>query len=359
MNIEEYIEKIENIDEKSLNQSLAYWDNLTHPIGSMGELERATIRLGGIQKKIIPEINKKSIIVMCADNGIFEEGISSSPQDFTQMLANAMVEGSTGVCSLADYAKSQVTVVDVGMLSTIDLDERILNYKVRESTNNFYKEDAMTRQDVIKAMQAGISVVEKQIEEGVNLFGTGELGIANTTTSSAVLHALTNYPAKDCVGFGAGISEQQLVKKTKVVEEGVKARIGREDDVVDILAKVGGLDIAGLVGVYLACAKNKVGVVMDGVISSVAALAAVQLNEKVKDYIFPSHLSREKAAPKIFERLGMKPFISLGMRLGEGSGCPFTFLILEAGIHCMNTMGMIEKTNIDPKLQVNIRNKDE
>lgn len=359
MDLKKYIQEIGDINQEASEKALNHWDSLTHPIGSLGMLEKLTIQLAGIQGKTIPEIKKKSVIVMCADNGIFDEDISSSPQEFTQMLANAMVNGSTGVCSIAGYAKSDVTVVDIGMLHTMDLDNRILSYNIRQSTNNFYKEDAMTREEAIKAIQVGIQVAEDKIKEGVNIFGTGELGIANTTTSSAVLHALTKIPAEDCVGLGAGITDSQLEKKTRVVFEGVRERIKEDDDVIDILAKVGGLDIAGLVGVYLAGAKNHVPIVMDGIISSVAALAAVKLNDKVRNYIFPSHLSRESAAPKLFEYLELKPLVSLGMRLGEGSGCPFTFLILETGIHCMNNMGSLDKTEIDPNVQVNIRSKDE
>lgn len=357
MNLENYINEIEDIDFEASKMALDHWDSLTHPIGSLGALEKLSIQVAGIQGKVIPEIKKKTVIVMCADNGIFDEDVSSSPQEFTQMLANAMANGQTGVCSIADYAKSEVTVVDVGMLNTISLDEKILDYKVRESTNNFYIKAAMTREEAIEAIKAGIKVTEDKIANGYNLFGTGELGIANTTTSSAVLHAITNMSAEDCVGLGAGISDKQFENKVKVVEEAVKKLVGPNDDPIDILAKVGGLDIAGLVGVYLAGAKNKVPVVMDGIISSVAAIIAVKLNNKVKNYLLPSHLSREKAAGKIFDYLDLKPLVSLDMRLGEGSGCPFTFLILETGIHCMENMGSLHKTDIDPHVQVNIRDR--
>lgn len=357
MNLEEYISQIEDIDFLSADKALEHWDSLTHPIGSLGDLEKLSIQVAGIQGQTIPEIKKKTIIVMCSDNGIFDEDISSSPQEFTQMLANAMANGQTGVCSIADFAKSDVTVVDVGMIHTMKLDEKILNYNVRQSTNNFYKMPAMDRQDALEAIKAGIHIVEEKIKQGYNIFGTGELGIANTTTSSAVLHALTGLDAEDCVGLGAGISDTQLEKKVKVVKESVKKLIEPNDDPIDILAKVGGLDIAGLVGVYLASARNKMPVVMDGIISSVAALIAVKLNEKVKNYILPSHLSREKAAAKVFEYLDLEPLVSLRMRLGEGSGCPFTFYILETGIHCMNNMGSLHKTAIDPNVQVNIREK--
>lgn len=355
MNLEKYIQSIEGLDKQSMEEALDHWDHLTHPIGSLGELETLTIRLAGIQKKKIPNIEKKAVIVMCADNGIFHEDISSSPQEFTQMLANAMVQGDTGVCSLAGYTNAEVVVVDIGMLHTGPFDKRVLDYNVRQSTENFYVQDAMSREDAIQGILNGIAVAEKKIAEGVKIFGTGELGIANTTTSAAVLHAITKFPAEECVGYGAGINDVQYQKKVKVVKEGVANRIKEEDDVISILAKVGGLDIAGLVGVFLAGAKNHVPVVMDGIISSVAAMVAVELNPLVKDFIYASHLSKELAAPKVFEYMKIRPLVSLDMRLGEGSGCPFTFMILESGIHCMENMGQIAKTNIDPYVQVNLR----
>lgn len=357
--LNEYIQGIEELSEEYMDLARDHWDHLTHPVGSLGDLESLSIRLAGIQQRKIPQVTKKSILVFCADNGVVEENIASSPQNFTQLLANSMVGGGTGVSALADYAKAEVVVVDVGMREDIPLVDEVVKKKVRPGTENFYLRPAMTVEDAIAGIQAGIEVAEEAIKNGADLLGTGELGIGNTTTSSAILHAFTGFPAKDCVGYGAGIDEEQYAKKVKVVAEGVKKHIQPEDGPLEILAKVGGLDIAGLVGVYLAGAKHRVGVVIDGLIASCAAMIAVKLNERVKGYIFASHLSREKAAPVLLGAMGIRPPVSLGMRLGEGSGCPFTFLILEAAIHCMETMASYDSQGIDVKLQVDIRHMDD
>ncbi len=357
--LNDYILSITPSNKDFSEQALDHWDHLTHPIGSLGLLEEMTIKLAEIQEKKIPTINKKAIIVMCSDNGIFDEDISSSPQVFTQLLANSMANGMTGVCALADYAGAEVEVVDIGMLNTMDRDEKICLKPINRGTKNFYKEPAMTREEVIAGLKVGIEVAERKINEGCDILGTGELGIANTTTASAVFYGLTDLTIEECVGLGAGISDTQFAKKKKVIEESVE-RYGLKSgkrDVIDVLAKVGSLDIVGLTGVFLAGAKNKVPVVLDGFISSVAALCAVMINENVRDYICASHLSKEVASRKILEILGLKPLVTLEMRLGEGSGCPFTFLILESGINCMNKMGNFEETDINASVQVNIRDQ--
>lgn len=357
--LNDYIQSIIPSNKEYSEKALDHWDHLTHPIGSLGLLEEMTIKLAAIQEKTIPEINKKSIIVMCSDNGIFDEDISSSPQVFTQLLANNMANGLTGVCALADYADSEVEVVDIGMLDTMERDEKLCCHPVNCGTKNFYVEPAMTREEVIEGLKVGIEVAERKIKEGFDTLGTGELGIANTTTASAVFYALTDLSIEECVGLGAGIDDTQFTKKKKVIEESVERydlKSGKRD-IIDILAKVGSLDIVGLTGVFLAGAKNKVPVVLDGFISSVAALCAVTLNENVRDYIFASHLSKEVASRKILDLLGLKPLVTLEMRLGEGSGCPFTFLILESGINCMNKMGNFEQTDINASVQVNIRDQ--
>ncbi|MDO5037126.1 MAG: nicotinate-nucleotide--dimethylbenzimidazole phosphoribosyltransferase [Tissierellia bacterium] len=359
LNLKNYLSEIEGLDQESLDQALNHWDHLTHPIGSLGQLEETTIRLAGIQKRPIPKLEKKTIIVMCADSGVFEEDISSSPQEFTQMLANIMVDGRTGVCSLASYAKSDVDVVNIGMLETMDQDPRIIQKSVRVSSNNFTQEPALTEEEVLRGIQVGIEVAEERISQGYDILGTGELGIANTTTSSAVLHLMTDLSVEEAVGLGAGIDEDQFARKKRIIKEAKERYQKDPDDVIGILAAVGSLDIVGLVGVFLAGAKNRVPVVIDGLISSVAALCAARLEPKARDYMFASHLSREVASAKILDFLGLKAPVHLDMRLGEGSGCPFTFLILEAGIHCMENMGVFENTNIDHHVQVNIRDKQD
>lgn len=356
--LKDYLSEIQDPSQKAAQAALAHWDSLTHPIGSLGLLEDLTIRLAAIQDRTIPKIGKKAIIVMCADHGVYEEGISSSPQAYTQMLANIMTRGETGVCSLAGFAGAEIDVVNIGMVRTLEPAPGIIQRPVREGSENFTQGPALTEKEVLEGIWVGIDQAEKRIKDGADILGTGELGIANTTTSSAVLHLLTDLPIDEVVGLGAGIDQDQFNKKKRIIQE-AKTRFKKDpDDVIGILGAVGGLDLIGLVGVYLAGAKNRVPVVIDGLISAVAALAAVRLEPRVRSYIFPSHHSREPGLGKVLALLGLSHLVNLDMRLGEGSGCPFTFMILEAGIHCMENMGLFDVNKVSPLVQVNIRDVD-
>lgn len=210
------------------------------------------------------------------------------------------------------------------MLKTMEREEGIIDGVIREGSGNIYVENAMTREEAIRAIDMGIAIAEKEIKNGCSILGTGELGIGNTTTSSALLAAMTSAPIEDCVGYGAGISDEQHDKKLRVVERALKRR-SPENDTIDMLASLGGFDIAGIVGVFVAGAYYRIPVVVDGLISGVAALVAIELNEHVRDYLFVSHKSAEKASNVLFRALKMEPSLDLAMRLGEGSGCPLFF----------------------------------
>lgn len=354
--LNEYLEAIIPADKKSMEEAEEYWDKRTHPIGSLGKLEEMTIRLAGIQGRKIPSLSKKSIIVMCSDNGVVAEDISSSPQEFTQMLANAMARGETGVAALSRHVGADLCIVDMGMLKTMEREKGIIDCVIREGSGNISVENAMTREEAIRAIDMGIAIAEKEIKNGSSILGTGELGIGNTTTSSALLAAMTTAPIEDCVGYGAGISDVQHDKKLRVVERALK-RLSPESDTIDILASLGGFDIAGIVGVFIAGAYYRVPVVVDGLISGVAALVAIELNEHVRDYLFVSHKSAEKASNVLFRALKMEPSLDLAMRLGEGSGCPLFFQLLETAIACMTGMGSIADNAIDPNRLVSLRGK--
>ncbi|MDD7363725.1 MAG: nicotinate-nucleotide--dimethylbenzimidazole phosphoribosyltransferase [Peptoniphilus sp.] len=354
MEFDTYLKQIKPIEKEKFDGPKAYWDLRTHPVGSLGELETMSIRLGAIQDRTIPVLEKKSIVVMCADNGVVREDVTSSPQVFTQMLANAMARGETAVSVLSRHVGSNLVVVDIGMTDTIPREDNIVSASVRKGTGDIAVEDAMSREEAVQAIETGIRIAEDEIKKGAQILGTGELGIGNTTTSSAVLAALTKADIRDCVGYGAGITDAQLEKKRAVVSKAI-ARIGEEADVVDVLKTVGGLDIAGLVGVFLAGAAGGIPVVVDGLISGAAALAAVTLKPEVGDYLFPSHRSAENSAKVFYRASDLRPPLDLFMRLGEGSGCPLFFQLLEAAIACMDGMGSIEDNAIDPSLLVSLR----
>ena len=343
---------VEAADKAFMKKAKAHWDNRTHPTGSLGALEAMTIRLAGIQRKVVPSVEKTAIVVFCADNGVVAEDVSSSPPVFTQMLANAMARGETGVAALSRRAGSELLIVDMGMNEDVAREAKIIDASLRPGAGNIAEEPAMSRDEAIEAIKRGMDVTRKAIKNGASMIGTGELGIGNTTTSAALLCALTGESAEDCVGYGAGITEAQLAKKVAVVKKAV-ARAG-DGDVIHKIAQVGGLDLAGLVGAFLACAEEKTAAVVDGFVTGVAALAAIQMAPEARDYIFLSHKSAEKASAFVNRHMGMEPPLDLAMRLGEGSGCPLFFQLMEGAIYAMKNMGSMEDNAIDPGLLVNI-----
>lgn len=354
MELDKYIQGISETDVDFENSGRAHWDSRTHPVGSLGALEEYSIRLAGIQRRKIPRIRKKSILVMCADNGVVKEDVSSSPPVFTQLLANAMARGETGVCALAKHNGAKFVVIDVGMEKGIEREAGICDASVRAGTGNIATEDAMTREEAVQAIGVGIRYAEAEIEDGADILGTGELGIGNTTTASALLYILSGEAPEACVGYGAGITDAQWQKKVRAVCR-AKARLDGCEDAIDILAKSGGLDIAALAGVFLAGAYHRVPVVCDGLISGVAAYLAIQMAPLAKGYIFPSHRSAELAASVLYRVLDITPPLDLHMRLGEGSGCPLFFSLLESAIACMESMGSFEANQIDPAVLVSLR----
>ena len=350
--IDELIRGIGPADREAMRMAKAHWDNRTHPTGSLGDLEAMTIRLVGIQVRTFPDVDKKAVIVFCADNGVVAEDVSSSPQVFTQMLANAMARGETGVAALSAWEGAELVVVDIGMKEAMEREPNILKKSIRPGTGNIAVEPAMIRDEALRAMERGAKVTRDVISRGARMVGTGELGIGNTTTAAALLCALTGESAEACVGYGAGITEAQLEKKVAVVKKAV-ARAG-EGDVIHKIAEVGGLDLAGLVGAFLACAEAKVAAVVDGFVTGVAALAAIELAPDLKDYVFLSHKSAERASALLNRHLGLTPPMDLAMRLGEGSGCPLFFQLMDGAIYAMKNMGSMEDNAIDPGLLVNI-----
>lgn len=354
--LEETLDSIKPANKEVVEKAWNIIDGLTKPIGSLGELEEIAAKIAGITGKTHNKINKKSVVIMCSDNGVCEEGISNNPQETTAIVTNNFTKGITGVCVLSQFANSDVTVVDVGIKSDIN-NPKIINKKVAYGTKNIAKEAAMTRAQTIQAIEAGIEVVDKLVEEGYDLIGTGEMGVGNTTTSAAVLCALSDFPADVVVGKGSGLREEQFVNKKRVVQRAIDINKPDKNDSIDVLAKVGGFDIAGICGCFLGAAKNRVPIVIDGFISSAAAVCACRLNPKVKDFLFPSHLSAEPGAAYMMEELGLSPMLNLRMRLGEGSGCPLAFNIIEAALHAMNNMATFEEASLNSNAYVDIREK--
>lgn len=350
-------ETLKNIKEKDSNAERAAMQNidkLAKPIGSLGTLEKIAAKIAGITGNTSNRMTRKNVIVMCADNGVVEEGVSSAPKNTTAILTENLAKNSTGVSVLSEFTCSDLTIVDIGVDAVFD-NPLIVNKKIGRGTFNIAKGPAMEYFKAVEAIEAGIEIIDKLSAAGYDMFGTGEMGIGNTTTSAAVLSALSGMPAEIVTGKGAGITEEQFIKKKNIVDLAVHLNSPDPNDPVDVIAKVGGFDIAGLCGCFLGAAKNRKPIVIDGFISSTAALCAVRLNRNVKDYLIPSHLSDEPGARYIMEEIGLEPMLNLHMRLGEGSGCPLAFQIIDSALYITDKMPSFEEASIDNETLVDIR----
>jgi nicotinate-nucleotide--dimethylbenzimidazole phosphoribosyltransferase len=343
--LKETISNIKPSDKEAMKKTWKHIDNLTKPLGSLGKLEEIAAKYSGITGQVFNKVSKKNIIVMCSDNGICEEGVSSADQIITEVMTNGIPEMKTGVGVLASFANAELTVVDIGVKGEIT-NPKVINRKVNKGTANMCKEQAMTREEAIKAIETGIEITDKLCSEGYDLFGTGEMGIGNTSTSASVISSLLEIDIDDLVGKGVGLTEEQFENKKKVLKKALEINKPNKEDVIDVLSKVGGFDIAGLCGCFLSAAKNKKAIVIDGVISCAAALCAYQLKPESKEYMFTSHKSDEKAVNYVFKHIGLEPILHLDMRLGEGSGCPLAFNVIEAALHVVNNMATFEDVGI-------------
>ena len=324
-----------------------HWDSIAKPLDSLGEFEKIFQKLSAIYESEIPDISNKCITVMCADNGIVKEGISQSDKDVTLAVAKSMALGTSSIAVLSKAAGSKMMVFDMGIDSfdTEIYSLGVINHKLMHGTNNFIKEKAMPLDITLRALLTGISTVRELKDNKTTIIGTGEMGIGNTTTSSALSAAILNLPVEDVTGRGAGLDDIKLNKKIDIIKEGIE-KYGFRDKlfldsiksenksvrslaVLDLLSSLGGLDIATLTGIFIGGSIYKLPIVIDGVISEVAALFAYFINPLCKEYMIASHLSREPVASIIFDILEIRPVIDASLALGEGSGCAMLFPLLD------------------------------
>ena len=356
--IKELLSSIEPLDAAAVKLAQERQAKLAKPPGSLGLLEDISIRLAGISGNVRNRIEKCRVIVLCADNGIIEEGMSSAPRSVTMAQAVNMTKRLTGMSAIAKYFGNEVVVADMGIADPYDCPE-ILNYKLMPGTRNFLREDAMDRETAEKALLIGAQLAAAAKKDGCDCIGVGEMGIGNTSSSSAVLSVLTGLSIEEVTGRGGGLTDSAFAHKKEVLEKAIEARKPDSSDVLDVIAKVGGLDIAAMCGVYLGAAANRLPVVIDGFISVVAALCAARLCPAAASYMFPSHASFEPGYRKAIDELRLKPWLGLGMRLGEGSGCPIAFQIMKAACAAMNGMALFgEESVIDDGYLEDIRKGD-
>lgn len=337
--IESTLSCIGPLNADAMKSARTRLDSLLKPPGSLGRLEHIAEKMAGIRGMVGGDIGKKIIIVMCGDNGVTEEQVSSFPRSISTLVAETMVKGLSGVSVLAKHAGAGLVVVDLGLDGDV-ADGRIITRKIRRSgTGNIAKGPAMSREEAVRAMETGIEIAHKAIDEGAGILGTGEIGIGNTTTASAVVHALTGAGLDEVVGRGAGLTDEGLRRKKDVIRRAIELNRPDAGDALDVLSKVGGLDITGLAGCYLAAAARRVPIVIDGFIAGAAAVAAARMHPGVRDFMFTSHASAEPGTAAISEALGLEPMLILDMRLGEGTGAALAFHIVEAALKIINEMG--------------------
>ena len=306
-------------DETARAAALAHWDALAKPLGSLGALEEDIARVAAITGNADVRLQSRTLLVLCADNGVVARGVTQTDSSVTAVVAKALAEGNSTVCHMARQANCRVVPVDMGMLPHGPI-PGLVDYCVRPGTDDITKGPAMTRAQCEQAVLAGANLAARAAEQGADILATGEMGIGNTTTSAAVACALLDRPAEDFTGRGAGLSDAGLARKVAAVRKALALNRPDPADPLDVLAKVGGFDLAGLCGVFLGGAACRVPVLADGLISTVAALCAVRLCPGAAKAVFASHVSAEPAGRAVLDALGKQPLITAGMRLGEGTG---------------------------------------
>lgn len=321
------------------------WDSLAKPLGSLGLLEDAVVRIAALTGNADMDLSRRTLLVFCADNGVVAQGVTQTDSSVTAAVARALAAGESTVCHMARTANCHVIPVDVGILDFPGA-PGVLDRRVRSGTGDITQGPAMSREECVRAIETGAALVREQKEAGVSILAAGEMGIGNTTTSSAVASVLLGRPPAEMTGRGAGLSDAGLARKIAAVERAIQVNRPDPADPVDVLAKVGGLDLAALCGVYLGGGSYRAPVLLDGFISSVAALCAARLRPETKRAMLASHVSAEPAGRLVLDELGLKPLITAEMRLGEGSGAVAALPLLDMALsvyhsgHTFGKMGM-------------------
>lgn len=343
MTLEETIRKIRPVDAAAMAAAKQHWDGLGKPLGSLGRLEKALIQIAGIQRTGDVHIDRKALVIMCADNGVVEEGVTQCGQEVTATVAENFLDEKSCVAIMCRRAGTKICPVDIGMaVDTLRVEKR----KIAYGTKNMAKEPAMTREQAVAAIEVGIAKAEELHAQGYEILATGEMGIGNTTTSSAMTAVYLGLDVETVTGRGAGLSSHGLQRKIHAIKQAIAVNQPDPEDPLDVLAKVGGLDIAGMCGLFLGGAAKRMPVVMDGFISQVAALTAVRLVPECADYILASHVSEEPGANILLKALEKDAFLTCGMRLGEGSGAVALFPILDFASDIYHKMSTFVQADI-------------
>ncbi len=347
--IENTIHNIESIDSEKIIAAQKHIDSLTKPPGSLGRLEELARQYIGIRGNINPKIDKKAVVIFAADHGVVEEGVSAYPQSVTQQMVLNFLNGGAAINVLANFAQADIFLVDIGVNYNFDSLPNLIHKKIAPGTKNMSQGPSMSRNQAEEAVQIGIEIAENCAKNEFDIICTGEMGIGNTTPSSAILSVYGEKKPKFTTGKGTGISDEQWLKKIAVIERAIENNKPKPKDPIDVLAKVGGFEIGGLAGLILGAASYRIPIVVDGLISGAAAVLALKMQPKVKDSIFVSHQSKELGHQVFFKLLDVPPLFDLGMRLGEGTGAVLGMQLIEASVKIYNEMATFKTAGISEK----------
>lgn len=343
MILKETLGKIKAPSQEAMEACRRHWDSIAKPLHSLGKMEDYLVRIAGMTGSSHINLDKKALVIMCADNGVVEEGVTQSGQEVTATVSENFLTGKATSSIMCQVAKTDLFPIDIG----IARDTSLRSEKVAYGTKNMTKGPAMTRAEAVQAIETGIRMVKELKEKGYRIIATGEMGIGNTTTSSALAAVFLNIPVEMVTGRGAGLSTAGLTRKISAIHRAIEVNRPNPADGIDVLAKVGGFDLAGIAGLFLGGAAERIPVVIDGIISSAAAMAAYVICPQCVDYMLASHLSKEPAAQMLLSRMGLEAALDCDMRLGEGTGAVTLFPVLDLACAVYNSMSTFEQASIE------------
>ena len=347
--INQVTRNIKPLDEKAMSEARARQDCLTKPQGSLGQLESLSIQVAGIKGNPRPRIVHKVIFTLAGDHGVTREGTSAYPSEVTPQMVFNFLRGGAGINVLARQAGARVVIADLGVASDLGRHAELRDKKVAMGTRNMAAGPAMSREEAIRAIEAGMELVEEELPKGMDILGTGDMGIGNTTASAGITAALTGADIETVTGRGTGIDDEGWRRKVNVIRKALEINRPDPKDAIDVLSKVGGLEIGGIAGVILAGANHRIPVVIDGFISGAGALIAAALCPAVKPYLIAAHQSAEKGHRIVLEHLGLKPLLNLDLRLGEGTGAALGILLTEASLKILDEMATFAEAGVSEK----------
>jgi nicotinate-nucleotide--dimethylbenzimidazole phosphoribosyltransferase len=340
---------IKSLDEKAMAEVRKRQDDLTKPQGSLGQLETLSIQVAGIKGNPRPRIIHKVIFTLAGDHGVTREGVSAYPSEVTPQMVYNFLRGGAGINVLARHIGARVVIADLGVASALEPHPDLKIRKVAMGTQNMAKGPAMSREEAIRSIEAGMELLEEELPKGIDILGTGDMGIGNTTSSSAITAVLTGADVTRVTGRGTGVDDDGWRQKVQVIQKALEINRPNPDDGVDILSKVGGFEIGGIAGVILAGARHRIPVVLDGFISGAGALIAASLSPQVKPYLVASHQSAEQGHQVLLEYLGLKPLLNLDLRLGEGTGAALGIFLVEASLKILDEMATFAEAGVSEK----------